>query len=290
MANNLHQIPSDTMELVCSFMLTKERNWLSFTSTFLHKSITPLFVPKHQYTHSQLYSLTPATLKNVSRVCVVSNTPVFDNSSFPVTAAHLFTSRNVTALLNLRSLPCTLTHLEFDEWFDQILTEDMLPPSLVNLKLGKRFNQPISPETFENLSSLNHLSFGRDFNQPFPVGSLPATLLSITLGNRYDQPFLKKSLPETLTKLVLGYDYRQPIKLGVLPRSLRHLHLEGPNFDTQFSEGVLPGELLEFWHHENYTPAFLPTGCMDVSLECDSESQEPVRDMVYERNKLYDIF
>ena len=66
-------------------------------------------------------------------------------------------------------------------------------------------------------SSLTHLTFGTNFNQPLGEGVLPSSLTHLTFGTNFNQPLGEGVLPSSLTQLVFGWFFDQELGEGVLP-------------------------------------------------------------------------
>ena len=92
-------------------------------------------------------------------------------------------------------LPNSLTTLRFGTKFNQPINK--LPQSITNLKfyINSEFNQPVTYQTESSQNeksptllpgSLNHLEFGKKFNQP--INRLPISLKKLVVSINYSHP------------------------------------------------------------------------------------------------------
>jgi hypothetical protein len=159
------------------------------------------------------------------------------------------------------NLPSSITHLSFGYYFNQpvdtqeILSTDNisglkqslshsiatdcahhkfteskfigcnLPSSITHLSFGKNFNQPI-----DNLNdAISHLSFGKKFNHQ--IENLPDTITYLYLSECFNQPINK--LPKELLNLILGSEFNQ--KIDALPNKIETIKfINNNNYNKKY--------------------------------------------------------
>jgi hypothetical protein len=98
-----------------------------------------------------------------------------------------------------------------------------LPSSITHITFGWNFNQPVN---FLH-EGITHLFFGANFNQQ--VDNLPSTVTHLSLGFCFAHSV--DSLPQNLTNLTLSYVFNLPV--NSLPKSLINI-----NFCDYFSQSI----------------------------------------------------
>jgi len=130
--------------------------------------------------------------------------------------------------------------------FAGILNANTLPKNIKVLVLGN-FDTEIE-DTYPK--QLEHLTFGKDFNQFVNTQELPRTLLSLTFGETFNRPINLHFLPPHLELLTFGDSFNQPMDVHFLPPHLQSLTF-GDSFNQEINTQQLPTTL-----------TFLKFGCM----------------------------
>ncbi|CAE7258852.1 unnamed protein product [Symbiodinium sp. CCMP2592] len=113
----------------------------------------------------------------------------------------------------------------------QSLKGIQLPSSLQSLTFGKEFNQSL--EGIQLPSSLQSLTFGEWFNQSLDGIQLPSSLQSLTFGLNFNQSLEGIQLPSSLQSLTFGQKFNQSLEGIQLPSSLQSL-----TFGNQFNQSM----------------------------------------------------
>ena len=94
-----------------------------------------------------------------------------------------------------------------------------LPESLEHLTFGSEFNHSLEGVTLP--SSLQSLTFGIAFNQSLEGVTLPSSLQSLTFGRAFNQSLEGVTLPSSLQSLTFGHRFNQSLEGVTLPSSLK---------------------------------------------------------------------
>eukprot|EP00439_Symbiodinium_sp_Y106_P064955 s1153_g10.t1 len=124
--------------------------------------------------------------------------------------------------------------------WDQSLEGIQLPSSLQSLTFGREFNQSL--EGIHLPSSLQSLTFGAMFNQSLEGIRLPSSLQSLTFGFRFNQSVAGIQLPSSLQSLMFGTGFNQSLQGIRLPSSLQSLTI-GDRFNRSLQGIQLPSSL-----------------------------------------------
>ena len=133
-----------------------------------------------------------------------------------------------------------------------------LPSSLQSLTFGKEFNQSL--EGIQLPSSLQSLTFGFAFHQSMEGIQLPSSLQSLTFGEEFNQSLEGIQLPSSLQSLTFGYQFNQSLEGIQLPSSLQSLTF-GYKFNQSMQGIQLPSSLhlttssTRAWTASNYPAA-----------------------------------
>eukprot|EP00435_Cladocopium_sp_Y103_P061201 s312_g22.t2 len=125
-----------------------------------------------------------------------------------------------------------------------------LPSSLQSLSFGRDFNQSVERVTLP--SSLQSLSFGDKFNQSLELVTFRSSLQSLSFGRHFNQRLERVTLPSSLQSLSFGDMFRQSLERVTLPSSLQSLSF-GDAFNQSLELVTLPSSLqsLSFGHDFN---------------------------------------
>jgi hypothetical protein len=177
-------------------------------------------------------------VKNLPRsLLYLSFGNLFDHSinSLPPKLTHLYLG--CAFKRTIKNLPQHITHLSFGDcfWSDEHdhsgkhdIKLELLPTTLTHLTFNREFNQPLT-----SLPSITHLTFGINFNQP--VNELPSSLIKLVLAPKFNHPV--SELPDSLKKLFFGHAFHPNVfkhhyiefaqSLSTLPPSLSLLSFRG---------------------------------------------------------------
>ena len=120
--------------------------------------------------------------------------------------------------------------LALPDELDQSLAGVTLPSSLQTLTFGRNFDQSLAGVTLPN--SLQILTFGRKFNQSLAGVTLPDSLQSLTFGRNFNQSLAGVALPHNLQTLTFGLGFNQSLKSCFIPCNLRRIYWRGILIDT----------------------------------------------------------
>ena len=103
-----------------------------------------------------------------------------------------------------------------------------IPRCIEHIQFGKYFNQRIEkddlPDRLLSLTfhdgKLDNDFFRNHYNQPIEKNVLSITLQSIRFGGAYNQSIEKDVLPQGLQSLEFGWSFKQKIEKDVLPHGL----------------------------------------------------------------------
>ena len=124
-----------------------------------------------------------------------------------------------------------------------------LPESLEHLTFGNEFNQSLEGVTLP--SSLQTLTFGSDFDQSLEHVTLPSSLQTLTFGSDFDRSLKHVTLPSSLQTLTFGSDFDQSLEHVTLPSSLQTLTF-GHWFNQSLEGVTLPSNLQTLTFGESF--------------------------------------
>ncbi|EFA78540.1 hypothetical protein PPL_09192 [Heterostelium album PN500] len=146
---------------------------------------------------------------------------------------------------------------------------------LEELLFGDTFNQIIEPETLPKC--LRKLVFGRDYNQPLVIGSLPNSLETLVFGFKFNQLIQPKILPPNLKELKFGRNFNQPFESETLPPTLRALNFGG-HFNRELLPGFLPQSIKSIRFGKEFNQPIidiLPTSLKELKFSTMFNQQVP---------------
>ena len=140
------------------------------------------------------------------------------------------------------------------------------PTRVTHIRLARDYNRPFPIGTLSD-TKLTHLDLGFLFNQIFERGSLPNSLVDLSLSYTYDQAFQPGVITDTkITRFRLSDNYDAPFEIGSLPTGLTELVL-GDKYNTEFIPGVLSAtQLTKLVLGHGYDKTFA-VGTLAKSLE-----------------------
>ena len=98
--------------------------------------------------------------------------------------------------------------------------------------------------------SIEHITFGDDFDQRLERVTLPSDLRTLSLGHCFDQSLERVTLPSSLQSLSFGDDFNQSLERVTLPSSLQSLSF-GRDFNQSLERVTLPSSLQSFSQFAN---------------------------------------
>ena len=155
----------------------------------------------------------------------------------------------ITRMSQLKDLS-SLEDLTFSQEYNDDLGV-MLPESLKNLTFGCHFNRSFKKYHW-NMTGLESITLGADFNQSLDGVQLPHSLVSLTFGRDFNQCLDNTFLPLNLRSLTFGHSFDRSMERVSLPSSLQSLTF-GHNFNQTLEHVNLPRRLqdLTFGHGFN---------------------------------------
>ena len=128
-----------------------------------------------------------------------------------------------------------------------------LPQSLRHLTIGDASNAG-SIHGVKLPSSLESLTFGRQFNESLEGIIMPSSLQSLTFGRQFTRSLEGVILPNSLQNLTFGYCFNRSLEGVILPGSLQNLTF-GYMFNRSLEGVTLPNDLksLTFGYDFNYS-------------------------------------
>ena len=128
-----------------------------------------------------------------------------------------------------------------------------LPQSLEHLTFGSDFNESLEQVTLPR--SLQSLAFGDAFNQSLERVTLPSSLESLTFGHRFNQSLERVNLPSSLESLTFGHRFNQSLERVTLPSSLQSLGF-GDWFNQSLERVNLPSSLQSLVFGDGFNQSF----------------------------------
>eukprot|EP00435_Cladocopium_sp_Y103_P012932 s1706_g3.t1 len=143
-----------------------------------------------------------------------------------------------------------------------------LPKSLEHLSFGLDFNRSLEGVTLP--SSLQSLTFGHKFYQSLERVTLPSSLQSLTFGRWFNQSLERVTLPNSLQTLTFGDLFNQSLERVTLPSSLKTLTF-GDGFDQSLEGVTLPSSLQSltfgFFFNQSMEQVTLPSSLQTLTFE-----------------------
>lgn len=158
--------------------------------------------------------------------------------------------------------------------FNHPLVFGVFPDSISTIIIASAlFTYPICPGVLPRNLQYAYIS---EYNESFPPGCFPDSLIKLMIGDVYHQEIAVGVLPPNLTDLNLECPIHQTFVHGFLPNTLTYLQLS--HFDTPIFPGVLPLSLthlfLSYGFNQPLKPGTFPPSL--VHLELSSEFDQPL--------------
>lgn len=254
----LCQLSLDVSRVMLSFLSCQDGCVVGQVCKWWNRAVfnwyTPLVVPALRHVRIPVASngrmvLSPSTTSLTLRSLMCLE---YSGQAYPY-VTELCLGPRVNGSIDFRRFP-NLCVLRFGHDYNQPLRS--LPPKLEHIVFGRLFNQPLFPGVFP--CSLRDVEFGACFDRPVDIGVFPPDVTSIKFGLYFTQAIGQRVLPDNLRSLTL---YRSPADL------------EMPSYEpvARAREVHLPGSLvaltacfdLGYWNFRNLLPA-----CVRHELSC----------------------